>query len=187
MRRFILLRVEDESGVSGCGVVAEGCAFTNGLVALTWRGEVSKMVTHLSVEDVLKLHSHDGRTRLHFIDGAAGRPPRRWTTDPPTEPGAYLLRRDERVTFAQVVWERELDGEVLAPVHGPDGESLPPEDAQLRVRFDGERTGLKVVDTGDVALLEPADYQESIAIESILPGTEWSYLNTWLQAAESSP
>lgn len=38
-RTFELVRYRDPSGVSGTGVVAEGCLFTDGSVALRWRGE----------------------------------------------------------------------------------------------------------------------------------------------------
>src|SRR5579872_1239536 len=38
-RRFVLVRHEDVSGVSGTGVVAEGVAFSNGVVALQWASE----------------------------------------------------------------------------------------------------------------------------------------------------
>lgn len=34
---FLMLRNHDETGVSGTGVVAEGCVFSNGKCAVTWR------------------------------------------------------------------------------------------------------------------------------------------------------
>ena len=66
-QRFILLRVGDESGVSGRGVVADGCLFPNGRVALTWRKEPFTMSWHLSVAEI-EIHSHGGQTRLYWID-----------------------------------------------------------------------------------------------------------------------
>ena len=68
-RRFILLRVSDESGMSGNGVVADGCQFPNGWVALTWRKAPFAMTWHLSVDEVM-VHSHGGKTRLHWLDKA---------------------------------------------------------------------------------------------------------------------
>jgi hypothetical protein len=35
-QRFYLDRIDDESGVSGTGSVAEGCLFSNGRVAVTF-------------------------------------------------------------------------------------------------------------------------------------------------------
>jgi hypothetical protein len=45
MRRFRLQRLEDESGVSGVGYVAEGCESTDGRVALRWKLHSSKLET----------------------------------------------------------------------------------------------------------------------------------------------
>jgi len=39
MKMFYLKRVEDESGVSGTGRIAQGFIFDNGKVALTWLSE----------------------------------------------------------------------------------------------------------------------------------------------------
>jgi hypothetical protein len=39
MKIFYLKRVEDESGVSGTGRIAQGFIFDNGKVALTWLSE----------------------------------------------------------------------------------------------------------------------------------------------------
>lgn len=64
MRRFVLQRDEDETGVSGIGVVAEGVQFSDGRVVLRWFGEHSSIVVWNSVEDVLAVHGHNGRTRV---------------------------------------------------------------------------------------------------------------------------
>ena len=56
MRRFLLERIEDVSGVAGTGWVAEGIQFTNGCVALTWRvvnGEPVAIGDFSSVADQL--------------------------------------------------------------------------------------------------------------------------------------
>jgi hypothetical protein len=70
-RRFILLRVEDESGVSGAGVVADGCKFPNGRIALTWRKPPFAMTWHLDMDEI-EIHGHGGRTRVHWVDHPAG-------------------------------------------------------------------------------------------------------------------
>lgn len=69
MRRFILLRQEDVSGVSGTGCVAEGAQFTDGTVALRWIvGEHRSTVLWESMESVEAIHGHDGRTQVIWLD-----------------------------------------------------------------------------------------------------------------------
>lgn len=67
---FILRRIEDPTGVSGTGVVADGCVFpaaANGGVAMRWRGEVNSVGVYKSVRDVKRIHGHDGATRIEFV------------------------------------------------------------------------------------------------------------------------
>lgn len=68
VRRFILNRKEDETGVSGVGVVAEGIEFSTGWVALTWLGEVNSLVYYSTIAHVEKIHGHDGKTQIVWID-----------------------------------------------------------------------------------------------------------------------
>lgn len=67
-KRFYLDRREDESGVSGEGIVAEGCAFSNGRVALTFLVEPGSMLWYLSVDELIAVHGHGGRTQLVWVD-----------------------------------------------------------------------------------------------------------------------
>ena len=70
MRRFVLVRNHDVSGVSGTGVVAEGVVFGDGRVAMRWlTNGVHAIVIHQNVEHVLKIHGHGGKTVLRWIDG----------------------------------------------------------------------------------------------------------------------
>lgn len=68
MRRFVLDRSEDVSGTSGVGVVAEGVVFSNGWVAYTWLTPLSTVTFCQSVDVLEKLHGHDGRARVRFVD-----------------------------------------------------------------------------------------------------------------------
>lgn len=68
IRRFHFMRLEDASGVSGCGVVAEGVVFSNGKVALEWFGDHSSTNVYDSLADVEYIHGHGGRTRIVFDD-----------------------------------------------------------------------------------------------------------------------
>lgn len=64
MMPFVLQRDEDETGVSGTGVVAEGFIFSDGTVALRWRGRVRSTVIYASIADVAAIHGHNGKTRI---------------------------------------------------------------------------------------------------------------------------
>lgn len=71
MRLFSLVRDEDVSGISGTGPIAEGVAFTDGLVVMRWftsdgpAGFIEPtLAVHPSIENVERLHGHGGRTRV---------------------------------------------------------------------------------------------------------------------------
>lgn len=68
MRRFQLHRKEDESGVSGTGIVAEGIEFTSGAVAMTWYSHQRCFNFYESIKTVEELHGHDGKTEIVFLD-----------------------------------------------------------------------------------------------------------------------
>lgn len=63
---FHLLRLEDETGVSGTGWVAEGAVFSSGWVALYWLTDTPSMNFYPSIEAVHTIHGHNGRTRVVF-------------------------------------------------------------------------------------------------------------------------
>jgi hypothetical protein len=62
MRIFNLIRLEDASGVSGSGVVAEGIQWTDGEVHVNWLTATSSKNHYRSIEDVIKIHGHGDRT-----------------------------------------------------------------------------------------------------------------------------
>lgn len=64
LRVFALLRDEDESGVSGVGHVADGVVFPNGWVALDWRTQHTSMAFYPSMNEVVGIHGHGGKTRI---------------------------------------------------------------------------------------------------------------------------
>lgn len=69
-RRFELHRDVDVSGISGTGVVAEGVAFTDGVVALRWRSAwPTSVVFHDKGMDAVEaVHGHGGATRIVWLD-----------------------------------------------------------------------------------------------------------------------
>ncbi len=68
-RLFTLQRDQDLTGISGIGIVAEGCVFSNGRAVLMWQARgLESLVLHDSLENIEKIHGHDGRTRVVFMD-----------------------------------------------------------------------------------------------------------------------
>jgi hypothetical protein len=68
-RRFLLVRTEDVTGVSGTGAVAEGVRYSDGVCSMHWVVKPASSTTvYDSVEDVEAIHGHEGRTMVQFLD-----------------------------------------------------------------------------------------------------------------------
>lgn len=67
MRTFVLNRHEDESGVSGTGVVAEGVEFSDGTVALRWTLSSASTGVYKNIDDVIDIHGHHGKTVVEWL------------------------------------------------------------------------------------------------------------------------
>ena len=72
IRRFVLRRIEDVSGVSGVGIVAEGVVFSDGKVSLHWTVTLKSTAVYDSIEDLEAIHGHNGATRVEWIDTKDG-------------------------------------------------------------------------------------------------------------------
>lgn len=68
MRRFKVKRIEDESGVSGVGYVAEGTEFDDGFVAMRWLSNKPSITIFANIKHVKDLHGHGGKTKIVWID-----------------------------------------------------------------------------------------------------------------------
>lgn len=68
IRRFRLKRIEDESGVSGTGYVAEGVKFSDGSCHLRWLTDTSSIGIYHSPVEMMHVHGHGGKTVLEWID-----------------------------------------------------------------------------------------------------------------------
>jgi hypothetical protein len=69
MRRFVLRRTHDATGVSGTGDVAEGCQFTDGTVTIRWTtGEHRSTVVWASIAAAFHVHGHNGATVIKWCD-----------------------------------------------------------------------------------------------------------------------
>jgi len=77
-KRFILYRRQDETGVSGTGVVATGVVWPDGHAALRWKADdheaVSSTSVWTSVADMLQVHGHGGLSKIFYLDGDGAEP-----------------------------------------------------------------------------------------------------------------
>lgn len=65
-RTFKLIRQEDETGISGEGIVAEGIEFTTGVCALSWLTAGNSVGIYPNVKQLVNIHGHNGRTIVKF-------------------------------------------------------------------------------------------------------------------------
>jgi hypothetical protein len=68
-RTFWLQRIEDVTGASGTGHVADGVLWSDGTVTVKWLGEFASEVSWpKGMEAVERIHGHDGRTVVVWYD-----------------------------------------------------------------------------------------------------------------------
>lgn len=72
MKIYNMVRKEDVNGISGTGIVAEVCEFSDGTCVVRWIKEatlqnVGSTVVYNNQEDLLKVHGHGGKTYLDEI------------------------------------------------------------------------------------------------------------------------
>ena len=68
MRTFKLQRLEDQGGVSGTGIVAEGVQFTSGRCVLSWLTATTSLGIYADIETLVEIHGHGGRTLVIWND-----------------------------------------------------------------------------------------------------------------------
>ena len=67
MRLFQLQRDDDESRVSGVGVVAEGVEFSNGNCSLSWLTSYNSIGIYPNIKELERIHGHEGKTRVVWV------------------------------------------------------------------------------------------------------------------------
>ena len=67
------MRDEDETGISGTGVVAFGVVFSDGVTVTRWNSDVAQTCVWQSFDEVDAVHGHGGRTRIEWVDALEGR------------------------------------------------------------------------------------------------------------------
>lgn len=68
-RLFHLFRHEDESKISGVGIVADGVLFPCGYVVLCWRATAAGIPTvgwYPHLDAVKQIHGHNGKTEIRW-------------------------------------------------------------------------------------------------------------------------
>jgi hypothetical protein len=70
LRRFLLRRASDPTGVSGAGVIALGVQFPDGRCVLQWAPPAQSLVIHAGAAEIEGIHGHGGQTVLEWIDEA---------------------------------------------------------------------------------------------------------------------
>jgi hypothetical protein len=65
-KSYWLYRTDDVTGVSGRGLVANVAVFPNGSAVTAWRvpGKPNSVTIWNSLDDLLEIHGHDGKTIL---------------------------------------------------------------------------------------------------------------------------
>ena len=63
-KEFYLKRIEDESGVSGTGIVARGVVLPSGKAVLEWQTFHTSLCIYQNIQDVEAIHGHHGKTLL---------------------------------------------------------------------------------------------------------------------------
>jgi hypothetical protein len=64
IKEFHLIRVVDETGISGTGMVARGVILPSGAVVMEWQTFHSSICHYKNITDVEAIHGHNGKTIL---------------------------------------------------------------------------------------------------------------------------
>lgn len=64
MAPFELHREEDETGISGTGVVAEGVMFKYDKIAISWNSVHTSVAVYDDMNTVEAIHGHNGKTKI---------------------------------------------------------------------------------------------------------------------------
>lgn len=67
MKIFNLVREQDNTGISGLGIVASGVEFDDGLCVLRWKGEYKTTVIHESIESIKKINCSHSKSTIVYL------------------------------------------------------------------------------------------------------------------------
>lgn len=66
MKLFELVRLEDATGISGTGVVAQGVQFDSGKCVMQWLTKINSTAVYDSIQDLEAIHGHGGKTVIQW-------------------------------------------------------------------------------------------------------------------------
>ena len=66
MRRFHLNRLDDETGISGTGIVTNGIEFNDGTVVMSWNTDTTSLALYRNIDEVIEIHGHGGKTVVEY-------------------------------------------------------------------------------------------------------------------------
>lgn len=72
MKNFQLIRLEDETGISGTGHIAEGVEFADGQCVISWLTRHHSIGVYPSMEELVAIHGHGGKTVVEYDDQGHG-------------------------------------------------------------------------------------------------------------------
>lgn len=67
MKQFLLVRNEDETGISGTGVVAEGVEFSHGECVISWMTTHRSIGVYPNIKELINIHGHAGKTVVEWV------------------------------------------------------------------------------------------------------------------------
>jgi hypothetical protein len=73
-RRFVFIRDDDQTGISGTGKVVEGVRYSDHRCAYRWMTEHQTDQIADTPDKLDIIHGHQGRTRIVYLDDEAGNP-----------------------------------------------------------------------------------------------------------------
>lgn len=66
LKEFYLERLEDETGISGTGIIARGVVLPSGQVVMEWLTFTSSINIYHNINQVEEVHGHGGKTLLKY-------------------------------------------------------------------------------------------------------------------------
>lgn len=68
MRLFAFIRDVDHTGVSGTGMVAQGCEFDDGVCVMRWLTEHRSTCVYPDAATLDVIHGHHGDSHIEWLD-----------------------------------------------------------------------------------------------------------------------
>lgn len=66
MKTFRLRRLEDETGISGTGIIAEGVEFSHGECVISWLTKHRSIGVYPTLVELMNIHGHGGKTVVEW-------------------------------------------------------------------------------------------------------------------------